>query len=125
VLLPTHNLAGTEKRLVKLFKGLGETDQDSLLAFAEFLQQRSTSRTDADSAVLVKLEIPRPDEESVVAAIKRLSATYPMLDRSLLLTETSSQMTAHLMHGKAASMAIDELEAMFNQYYQQYCEAHA
>jgi hypothetical protein len=31
-------------------------------------------------------------------------------------------MTAHLMHGKPAAEAIDELEAMFAHHYQRYCD---
>ena len=33
--------------------------------------------------------IPRPETESVIAAIKRLSKTYPMLERKLLFNQTS------------------------------------
>jgi hypothetical protein len=55
-----------------------------------------------------------------VAAIKRLSDTYFMLDRSLLLDETSSLMTAHLMSGRSAVEVVDELEQLFQQKYQEY-----
>jgi len=122
VLLPTKNLAKREKNLIGLFKGLSQQDQDSLLAFAEFLSQRANIEVEADPVSSVKIDIPRPDEERVVAAIKRLSSSYPMLDRSLLLTETSSLMTAHVMHGRAAKMVIDELEVLFAGYYDKYCQ---
>jgi hypothetical protein len=61
--------------------------------------------------------IPRPEQENVVKAIKRLTATYPMVPRERLLNETSSLMTAHVIHGKAATVVIDELEVMFVQHY--------
>lgn len=48
-----------------------------------------------------------------MGAIRRLSESYSMIDKSLLLTETSSLMTAHLMHGRDASDVIDELEVLF------------
>jgi predicted DNA-binding protein (UPF0251 family) len=41
-----------------------------------------------------------------------------MVDRAKILHETSSCMTAHLVHGKPAAQVIDELEAMFLRHYQ-------
>jgi hypothetical protein len=55
-----------------------------------------------------------------VKAIKRLMATYPMLDRDKLLHETSGHMTRHVIHGKPAAEVIDELEAMFAQHYERH-----
>ena len=66
--------------------------------------------------------IPRPDKESVVKAIKRLRATYHMLDQNRLFNETSQHMTSHLLHGKPAAEIIDELEAMFARHYQHYLD---
>ncbi len=120
MLLPTQSLAKNEKRLVKIFKGLCQQDQESLLAFAQFLAERSIPLIEQEFSALEKVDIPRPAEESVIAAIKRLSTSYPMVDRSLLLTETSSLMTAHVMHGKAAELVVDELEVLFATYYKQY-----
>ena len=51
--------------------------------------------------------------ESVVAAIRRLSTSYPMLDRRRLLNVTSSRMTQHTLHGRPAPEVIDELEQVF------------
>ncbi len=91
------------------------------MAFAQFLAGRATMQIESDPTPLERVNLPRPKEESVVAAIKRLTATYPMLDRALLLTDASSLMTAHVMHGKSAELVIDELEAMFANYFQQHC----
>jgi hypothetical protein len=44
--------------------------------------------------------MPRPSQESVVAAIKRLSKTYEMLDRGPMLNETSALMSAHVLQGR-------------------------
>ena len=63
-------------------------------------------------------EIPRPREESVVAAIRRLSETYYMIDKSVLLSETSGLMSAHIMQGRPAEAVIDELEALFSNHYE-------
>ena len=66
--------------------------------------------------------IPRPKEESVVGAIKRLSHSYFMLDRSAMLNDTSSLMGAHVLQGRPASEVIDELEALFARHYVKYRE---
>jgi hypothetical protein len=113
------NLPAEQRRLLKLFAQLGEQDRESLLAFAEFLAGRSKEREEPETDTPAEPKpIPRPETESVVAAIKRLSETYHMLDRSLLLTDTSSLMTAHLMKGREAPEVIDELEELFARHYQ-------
>ena len=110
-----------QRRLLTCFAKLGESDRETLLAFADFLVARSPSEdnTAAETPQQPK-EIPRPKKESVVAAIRRLSETYYMLDRGELLTEASSLMSAHIMHGRAAAEVIDDLEAMFSTYYKQH-----
>lgn len=53
----------------------------------------------------------------MIKAIKRLRETYPMIDRAKLLNETSALMNQHLIHGRAATEIIDELEALFRRHY--------
>jgi len=61
---------------------------------------------------------PRPEQESVVAAIKRLNATYFMLeDHAGLLNEASVLMTQHVMQGRDINEVIDELETVFARFY--------
>jgi hypothetical protein len=119
---PLANLPSDQRKLLKLFKGLNEKDRAVLFAFAEFLRHRGESaggeleQAKPTDPILVE----RPVEESVVSAIKRLSSSYHMLDSSTLLTETSSLMTAHLIHGKSAPDVIDELEVLFVREYQEF-----
>lgn len=113
------NLSSEQRKLLKLFKRLDDKDQSALIAFAQFLYQRE-SAADGDDDQELSLDpiiIERPAEESVVAAIKRLTSSYHMLDTSALLTETSSLMTSHLIHGRSAPDVIDELETLFTQEY--------
>ena len=122
MLAPKQNLPADQRKLLRFYSSLGEQDRASLLTFAEFLSQRE----DAAQEPLVITEpesIPRPEEESVVAAIKRLSKTYHMLDKSELFHETSDLMTAHVMQGRAAPDVIDELEVLFKDKYQQLNES--
>jgi len=122
VLPQLPNLSKEQRRLLKQFNALDPADQASLLAFSDFLGQRDKATADQDEPDLLAepLEIPRPEVETVVGAIKRLSSSYHMLDKSLMLTETSSLMTAHLIHGRSASDVIDELEELFTKQYQQH-----
>lgn len=98
-----------------IYARLGEADRATLLAFAEFLATRSGATAEAIDTV--PKAIPRPAQESVVGAIKRLSASYHMLDRSKILHETSALMTQHMMQGRAADEVIDELEILFERHY--------
>ncbi len=109
-----------QQRLLRLFKQLSPAEQRSLLDFAEFLAMREAQQaTQPPPADLRPANIPRPPTESVVAAIRRLSKTFPMLDREALLHETSALMTAHVMQGRPAADVIDELEAVFRRHYRQ------
>ena len=106
-----------ERNLLKAYRALSEARQHSLLDYAQFLASRE-SDTDGTSIATEPLAIPRPAEESVVKAIKRLRTTYPMVDRNKILNETSALMTQHLMHRRPASDVIDELETLFLNHYQ-------
>jgi len=67
------------------------------------------------------VEIPRPEEERVVAAIKRLSATFPMLQKSSMLNETAALMSEHILKGRDAVEVIDKLEIQFQVRYDEFC----
>lgn len=104
-----------EKDLLNLFRALPPEQQDTLIAFAEFLAARSG---ETPSEWGEPEPIPRPAEEKVVHAIKRLRKTYPMLDHSKMLYVVSECMTQHVVQGKPAIEVIDELEGMFRSRYE-------
>ncbi len=120
-MLPTIPVSGSkaEKQLLRYFRQLSTTDQATLLRFAEFLASQPAQMASATTPTPFPPPntIPRPTQESVVKAIKRLTATYPMVERDRLLNETSNLMAAHVLHGKAAPQVIDELEALFLRHY--------
>ncbi len=103
-----------DERLLYLVRRLPKAQAGQLLEFAEFLVARHAPAETATEP----LAIPRPVEENVIKAVKRLSATYPMLDRVKLLDEASHLMTQHVMQGRAASKVIDELEVLFRRHYE-------
>lgn len=108
------------KRLKHIYSALPAAEQKSLLDFAEFL----LSRVEQHSPPLEINLIARPPTESVVAAIKRLSQTYPMLDKGQLFHETSALMTQHLMQGRPAAEVIDELETLFMKHYNRFLKGN-
>ena len=116
-------LSGDEQQLLERFRALGEQDRRTLLAFAEFLAHRGSEAPEARPAGPEQpREIPRPEEESVVAAIRRLSESYFMLDRQPMLNETASLMAAHVIQGRPAKEVVDELESLFKEHFQRYLE---
>jgi hypothetical protein len=114
-------MALLEDRLLNIFRQLGAANQSTLVAFAEFLATRPETVSGVKPPVRQELPdpvaIPRPDKESVVAAVKRLSRTYPMLDKAKMLSETSDLVGQHILQGRVAAEVIDELEAVFIRHY--------
>jgi len=113
-----------EKRLAEIVNRLPAAQAAALLEFAEFLLIRHDSIGAEAAPSVTAAEIPaplvisRPTEESVVKAVKRLRATYPMLDARKLLNETSSLMTQHVMQGRDKVEVIEELEILFRVHYE-------
>lgn len=107
-------MGSQEKQLLRWFRRLPEGDRATLLAFAEFLAGRVAKPALPDRP----LPIPRPEEEKVVHAIRRLRETYPMLDHGRMLHEVSQLMTQHVVQGRPAREVIDELELLFRAHYE-------
>ncbi len=104
----------SETKLLKQFRTLSEEAQFSVIQFCDFLssQQASTAQDIAEPDI-----IPRPENESVVLAMRRLSKTYFMLDNDSILHEASSLMSQHVLQGREASEVIDQLEILFKKQY--------
>jgi len=110
-----------------LLEGLSAVDQSAVISFAEFLSSRNGSLPltvpgFSEPAPPVEIpepeSIPRPEDEKVVAAVKRLSKTYFMLDKKKMLGETSDLVTQHIIQRRDVVEVIDELEAVFSREYQ-------
>jgi len=109
-----------EKKLLKHFSKLSKNQQQTVLHFAEFLVQNADANDDSQPEEIPKPILQeRPAEETVVGAIKRLTASYPMLEKDKLFNETSVLMTKHVMQGHEAQLVIDELEVLFQRYYEE------
>ncbi|GAB4345005.1 MAG: hypothetical protein Kow006_01680 [Gammaproteobacteria bacterium] len=105
-----------EGELLKQFRALNSESRRSLLDFAAYLFQRQ------GGAVPRRIEEPRqierPEDESVVAAMRRLRETYPMLDAAHLLHRAAGLLAEHTLQGRSAESVIDELEHLFAEQYQ-------
>ncbi len=112
-----------QQQLADLFAGLDEGGQASLLAFAEFLASRNSAPPSAPERPPANVPAPeniaRPADESIVAALKRLAKTYPMLDKAEMLGATSDMVATHVMQGTDAALVIDQLEAVFADRFRQ------
>ena len=114
--------AKPEQRLLEVHSALNPDSRDSLLSFAEFLLSRQpaaeanraqTIPASLETPLESPLDIPRPEQESVVAAIRRLRGTYPMVPRKTVFQQSSTLMTRHIIEGANAGAIIDQLEALF------------
>jgi hypothetical protein len=103
------------QQLQQIFNQLPPEQQQTLLAFAQFLESRVVKKPP-----LAAKPLPRPSNESVIAAIKRLAQSYPMLDKAKMLDETSRLMSEHIMQGRDKVAVIDELEAVFLKCYNKF-----
>jgi hypothetical protein len=103
------------KALVDLFNSLDKDRQASLFDYAEFLLSRGGAvRQDIGQPV----EVPKPENETVVGAIKRLKQTYPMIDSMEVFAEASNLMTDHMVSGRDAEEVINEIEVLFESTYE-------
>ena len=113
-------LPPAKRRLLELYDALDEQDRATLLALAEFLAARRGGAVEPLAAVPEPDHLPRPAQETVIAAIRRLSRTYHMLDKAPMLHETSALMSAHILQGRAAAEVIDGLETLFSGHYERH-----
>ena len=103
-----------QRRLLEMLEHLPADKAELVREFVEFLY----ARHGGDGKIPDPVDIPRSADETAVRAIKRLRASYPMLDATKLLPETSELMTQHLMGGRDRVEIIDELERVFRRHYE-------
>jgi hypothetical protein len=123
-------MTDSEQQLTECFRALDDNGQSALMAFAEFLLQRNGHIKSSSASlpekcadvtappVVIPEVIPRKEGESVIGGIKRLVASYPMVDRNQLSKEIQSLMTQHVLKGVSADEVIDQLESLFLEQYQ-------
>jgi len=108
-----------EQKLLALCRRLNGEQQQALLSYAEFLAGREPAGKAADELAATLRPEPKPENESVVMAIKRLTRVYPMLDRRKLMGPTSMLMSQHALQGRPATEVIAELEIVFERHFRE------
>ena len=101
--------ADREDALLDIYRTLDAQRQKQLLEFAQALA----------APLAAPRREPRPSEESVVLALRRLTRSYPMPDRRRLMGPASALMAQHALQGRAAAEVIDELELLFEGHYRE------
>ena len=104
----------TSKALTELYESLDDERKQSLCDFADFLYARAEPVV---KEVPPPEPIPRPEEETVVGAIKRLKSKYHMVESMSVFSRASSLMTDHMVSGRDVVEVIDEMEALFDEAY--------
>lgn len=124
-MLPYSKPVTTEQRkLLALFDRLGPDDRRSLLAFARFLSEQG-DKPEKQSPPPEPALVPGGEGETVVAALKRLSKSYYMVDKSRVLDATAALMAEHVVQGRSASEVIEEFERLFAEHYRELVASHA
>lgn len=122
-----------EKKMLYYFSVLGEEHRKMVMEFVEFLgskypdtslseqlPEQPSELPDEQKKIIAPELMPRPESESVIAAIKRLAKSYPMLNKEKLFDKTSTLMTAHIMQGRDVVEVIDDLQLVFEGHYEEY-----
>jgi hypothetical protein len=121
-----------EQRLLAYLRQLSQVDAHALLRFAAYLAgdqnkletTASLPETGADNTTPAQISQPqfieRPPNERVVDALKRLSTSYPMLEKKKLLDKASTLVAQHIMFAKPAKDVIDEIEKLFAEAYDKF-----
>jgi len=104
----------SSQQLINLYEYMDEESRQSLSDFADFLYNRSGPVV---KEILPPEDIPRPQQETVVGAIKRLKLTYHMVESMAVFSSASSLMTEHMIKGRDVNEVIDEMETLFADAY--------
>ncbi len=113
-------MTDAEDRLLARFRLLEARDRETLLVLAEFLADRAGVAIDDSAPHEEPVALERPAHETVVAALRRLRSTYPMIEAQALLHRAAGLLAEHTLQGRDAVAVIDDLEALFADHYQRY-----
>ena len=110
----------SSQSLVELYESMDDERKRSLCDFADFLYAQADP---ISKEVPVPDDVPRPETETVVGAVKRLKATYHMVESMSVFSAASVLMTDHMVKGRDIVEVIDEMEALFDKSYKELVEA--
>ncbi len=108
------NKIKSSQDLIDLYQAMDDERKRSLSDFADFLYAQAEPVV---KEILPPNDIPRPQQETVVGAIKRLKVTYHMVESMSVFSAASSLMTDHMVKGRDVVEVIDEMEMLFENAY--------
>ncbi len=104
----------TSQALIDLYEAMDDERKLSLCDFADFLYAKS-------GPVIKEIpqpeDISRPEQETVVGAVKRLKLRYHMVESMSVFSAASELMTDHMVKGRDVVEVIDEMEVLFEDAY--------
>ncbi len=104
----------SSKELMEIYEAMDDERKLSLSDFADFLYAKSGPVV---REIPPPEDIPRPEKETVVGAVKRLKTQYHMVDSMTVFSAASSLMTDHMVKGRDLVEVIDEMEQLFEDAY--------
>lgn len=110
------NKIKSSQTLVELYESMDDERRLSLCDFADFLYAKADP---ISKEIPAPDDIPRPEVETVVGAVKRLKTKYHMVESMTVFSAASSLMTDHMVKGRDLIEVIDEMEALFEDSYNQ------
>lgn len=111
---------GRETRLASILELAEKLPDEALLSLTEYVEFLVGKYPPPEDAALEVVPIERPEKESVIAAIRRLAKTYPMLNKEILFQQTSQAMSDHVLKEVSDRESIDRLESVFRGEYEAY-----
>ena len=102
-------------QLNELIDRLPPDKVEQVLEFTRFLFERYGAGPERMQPPV----ITAPADETVVDAIKRMHAAYPMLDVAVLLPQCAELMTQHIMGERERTQIIADVESLFITKYQE------
>lgn len=104
----------SSQALVDIYESMDDERRRSLSDFADFLYAQADPVV---KEIPPPEAIPRPQQETVVGAVKRLKLKYPMIESMKIFSAASQLMTDHMVKGRDVVEVIDEMEILFETAY--------
>ncbi len=104
----------SSKELIDLYEAMDDERKLSLCDFADFLYAKAGPVV---KEIPPPEDVPRPEQETVVGAVKRLKIKYHMVESMTVFSAASALMTDHMVKGRDVVEVIDEMEVLFEEAY--------
>ena len=108
------NKIKSSQDLIDLYEAMDDNRKKSLSDFADFLYAQAEP---ISKEIQPPDDVPRPEQETVVGAVKRLKIKYHMVDSMSVFSAASALMTDHMVKGRDVVEVIDEMEILFGDAY--------